>query len=157
MNVSSARLRIVIDTNLFVSSAISPIGAPRRLLEAGYDRRFFVLFSADQYHELIDVFRRPKLTALYRFSAREFAAFFTALDGADRVEPSPTVPVAVRDPDDILILAAALGGDADYLVTGDADLLVHRDDSRLGKLQIVTVSEFLTILDQKTIYSDTDR
>ncbi len=45
-----------------------------------------------------------------------------------------------------MILAAALGGDADYLVTGDNDLLEHQDAAGLGKLRIVTVNKFLAIL-----------
>ena len=54
----------------------------------------------------------------------------------------------MRDPKDEPILAAALGGGADYLVTGDADLLIYRGDSRLGSLQIVTVHQFLAVLDR---------
>lgn len=148
MSESSARLRIVVDSNLFVSSAISPSGPSRRLLQAWYDQRFFVLFSNQQYDELTDVFRRPKLRLLFRFSPSEFAEFYTALEAAPRIDPSLAVPVPVRDPKDIPILAAALGGDADYLVTGDADLLVLRDDPLLEKLRIVTVVEFLAILEQ---------
>jgi hypothetical protein len=59
------------------------------------------------------------------------------------------IPVDVRDPKDAHILAAALGGDADYLITGDDDLLVLRDDSRLSRPDIVTVVEFLSILRER--------
>jgi predicted nucleic acid-binding protein len=44
-----------------------------------------------------------------------------------------------------MVLAAALGN-ADYLVTGDDDLLVLADDPRLGQLRILTVTAFLNIL-----------
>jgi len=56
------------------------------------------------------------------------------------------LPVEVRDPKDEMILASALGGKADYLVTGDDDILVLQDDARLGKLQIVTARAFLNLL-----------
>jgi uncharacterized protein len=147
MSGSSVRPRSVVDTNLFVSGAISPRGAPRRLLEALYDQRFHLLLSKEQYGELSEVFRRPRLRKLFRYSRDELAALFALVAAAPPVTPVIAIPVQVRDPKDIKILAAALGGDADYLVTGDGDLLEHRDDPRLGKLQIVTAAEFLNILD----------
>lgn len=70
-----------------------------------------------------------------------------SLDAAERVDLLPVLPVSVRDPKDEHILAAALGGEADYLVTGDQDLLVLAGDPRLGSLQIVTVAAFMDILD----------
>lgn len=47
-----------------------------------------------------------------------------------------------------MILAAALGGGADYVVTGDADLLVLNGDPRLGNLRIVTAGDFLALLSE---------
>lgn len=55
----------------------------------------------------------------------------------------------LRDPKDVHILAAALNGGADYLVTGDDDLLEHQNDPRLGTLRIVTVARFLAILEDR--------
>jgi hypothetical protein len=54
--------------------------------------------------------------------------------------------VRVRDPKDEQILGTALASDADYLVTGDEDLLELAGDPRLGTLTIVTVVDFLAIL-----------
>lgn len=51
------------------------------------------------------------------------------------------VPAIVRDPADNYLLAAAVAGDADYLVTGDKDLLVLRD--HLDRPRIVTMAEFV--------------
>ncbi len=45
-----------------------------------------------------------------------------------------------------MVLATALGGAAEYLVTGEDDLLVLRGHPPLGALRIVTVGEFLTII-----------
>ncbi|HEX5501645.1 MAG TPA: hypothetical protein VFW96_03425 [Thermomicrobiales bacterium] len=45
-----------------------------------------------------------------------------------------------------MVLAAALGGSADYRVTGDDDLLALAGDPRLGALRIVTVRAFLDLL-----------
>jgi predicted nucleic acid-binding protein len=71
----------------------------------------------------------------------------TGLSLAIRVVASPSIPIPLRDPKDEHILAAALGGNADYLVTGDFDLLVHQGGPRLSTLRIVTAAQFLSILD----------
>lgn len=147
MSGSSARPRSVVDTNLFVRGAISPRGAPRRLLEALYDQRFHLLVSEEQFGELSDGFRRPRLLKLFRYRRGELATLFALISTSPPVKPATAIPVQVRDPKDVKILAAALGGDADYLVTGDGDLLEHQGDPRLGKLQIVTAAEFLASLD----------
>ncbi|MGH2615596.1 MAG: PIN domain-containing protein [Thermomicrobiales bacterium] len=62
--------------------------------------------------------------------------------------PSTNIPVPLRDPNDEQILAAALGGDADYLVTGDNDLLDRQGDPRLSTLKIVTAAQFLAVLNE---------
>lgn len=90
----------------------------------------------------------------YHIPPEEIAAIFDGLEHATRVVPMTEIPLPVRDPKDVHILATALGGDADYLVTGDHDLLVLRGDPRLGRLQIVTAAEFLAILDQPAANGD---
>jgi putative PIN family toxin of toxin-antitoxin system len=145
MSESSVKPRSVADTNLFVSGAISPGGSPHRLLQAWLDQHFHLLLSEEQFDEIVGVFRRPRLIKLFHYSRDELAALFATL-AAPRVTPAPVVPLRVRDPKDVEILAAALGGEADYLVTGDADLLELRDDPRLGPLRIVTAAQFLANL-----------
>jgi predicted nucleic acid-binding protein len=60
----------------------------------------------------------------------------------ERILPMEMVPVAVRDVKDIHLLVAALGGNTDYLVTGDDDLLILNGDPALGSLRIVTVRTY---------------
>ena len=62
-------------------------------------------------------------------------------------------PLHVRDPKDELILATALGGRADFLVSGDDDLVVLRDEPKLKeRLKIVTATEFLAlVLSEQTV------
>ncbi|PIR63086.1 MAG: putative toxin-antitoxin system toxin component, PIN family, partial [Candidatus Pacebacteria bacterium CG10_big_fil_rev_8_21_14_0_10_42_12] len=49
----------------------------------------------------------------------------------------------VRDKKDQDILDTAISGKADFLVTGDDDLLVLANDTRVGKLNILTPREFV--------------
>jgi putative PIN family toxin of toxin-antitoxin system len=53
-------------------------------------------------------------------------------------DPLPVLPVACRDRDDELFIHLALVAKADYLVTGDADLLALRG---LVPFEIVTVDQ----------------
>ncbi len=140
------RPRAVVDTNLFVSGTILKRGNPYRLLLAWRASAFTLLLTGQQREELEDVFGRPAITERYRINQTEVEELRSGFDAAEPVVPSEAVPVYVRDPKDVKILAAALGGGADYLVTGDQDLLVLGGNPLLGSLSIVTVAEFLRIL-----------
>ncbi len=146
MRQIDARPRVVVDTNLFVSGTILKRGNPYKLLSAWRASAFVLLLSTDQLHELIDVFGRPKIIDRYHLTTSELADLFDRLAAMPRAEPIKTLPVPVRDPKDEHLLATALGAGATHLVTGDEDLLVLREDSRLATLRIVTVVEFLATL-----------
>jgi putative PIN family toxin of toxin-antitoxin system len=142
------RLRAVVDTNVFVSGTISPGGRPRQLLHSWYEGRFFLVLSADHYAELADVLGRSSIVKTYDVPETTLHQLLTALADTHKADPLPASPFELRDPKDEMLLAAALGGEADYLVTGDKDLHAVAGDPRLGTLQIVTISEFLAILDE---------
>ena len=55
------------------------------------------------------------------------------------------LPLHSRDSKDDKVIGCALGGDADYLVTGDEDLLVLAGNPVLKSLSILTVKEFLAL------------
>jgi uncharacterized protein len=75
--------------------------------------------------ELEEVLQRDKFRIRYGISDGERAAFLFLLDArAESITPRRRLPVAIRDPKDERVLAPALGGRAEYLVTGDEDLLV---------------------------------
>jgi uncharacterized protein len=97
--------------------------------------------------EVETVLRRPKIQQRYQVSEEEMTILLHLLDAAgSRLTPRRRLPVHVRDGKDDYILAAALGGMADYLVTGDDDLLALRDEPRLRALKAVTAREFLEAL-----------
>lgn len=139
-------LKVVVDTNLFVSGLIIKRGYPSELLSKWKSKSFILLISYKQRDELIDVLTRPKIAQRYQLSNRQAAAVVFLIDTtAVQVPLKRKLPVAVRDPKDEHILAAALGGEADYLVTGDEDLLVLNKSEALGNLSIISVAEFLKL------------
>ncbi len=70
---------------------------------------------------------------------------------ASVAEPIPKIrepiPAVTRDPKDDYLLAYALVGQADYLVTGDGDLLVF---GTVGKLSIVSPQSFEQFLKKQS-------
>ena len=139
----------VVDTNVFVSGTINPHGRPRQVLRAWHEGRFKLILSDRQHAELITVFGRPKIIRQFRITLIELTELIARIAAVPPIVPSSSIPVSLRDPKDEHILAAALAGKADYLVTGDDDLLVHQGDPRLGALQIVTASQFLAMLEEQ--------
>jgi uncharacterized protein len=142
--------KAVVDTHLFVSGPISARGRPGQLLDGWHAGRLELLLSDQQYTELRNVVGRPKIVQHYGFSQAAISELFGALDNATRATPMFPIPVIVRDPKDEPILALARGGGADFLVTRDNDLLVLRDDPRLGTLRTATAGEFLAVLESST-------
>lgn len=101
--------------------------------------QFGLVTSHQQRDELLHVLHRPKFRAVYGVTPADIARFARRIDQhATFIRPVMPVPVVVRDPKDEAILAISLEGAADYLVSGDKDLLVLASDPRLGTLQIVT-------------------
>ncbi len=110
-------MRIFLDTNVLVS-AYAARGICADLVR-------FILAE----HELMT--GEVNLEELRRVLLERFAAPLEQVDAieselrAETVVPRPAEPasVRVRDPDDAWVLASALNGGADLLVTGDRDLL----------------------------------
>ena len=146
MSVSSDTrlIRAVVDTNIFVSGLISANGTPALLIDALRQDRFLLLSSPPLTAEVDEVLARPSL-AQYSFDPALTSFVRARVANAEQVVPLAPLPVTSRDPKDDKLLACALGG-ADYLVTGDEDLLVLADHPALGTLRIVTARAFVELL-----------
>jgi len=83
------------------------------------DHRFELVASWHVAQELADVLRRPRLRR-YEIGQQDIEDVFRLLAPA---LPTADVDVPIRDPDDAPIVAAALAGAADAIVTGDTDFL----------------------------------
>ena len=136
--------RVVVDTNLLVSGLIMPHGLPRRLIDGWRAGAFQLLITDAILAEYTTVLARPRFAAKYGMTPAIVAAVVRRMRAEGvQVIPAETLPVTVRDPKDIHLLAAAVGGHADYLVTGDEDLLVLDGTPTLLPLQILTVRTYL--------------
>jgi putative PIN family toxin of toxin-antitoxin system len=116
-------MRAVIDTGVLVSALIKPGGATGELLYALRDGRLTVIYSTDTLVEIIDVLGRPPFRAKYHILPEDITALVNLIRlRGELVSPQKKMS-ACRDPKDNKFLEAALAGESDCIVSGDADLL----------------------------------
>ena len=140
-------LRVVVDTNVWVSGLIIPDSPPGQVLRAMREHRFELVASWHVAQELADVLRRPRLRR-YEIEQQDIENVFRLLAPA---LPTADLEVPIRDPDDAPVVAAALAGAADVIVTGDADFL--SDDALRTWLsdrgvRVATPAELLALLER---------
>ena len=121
-----AALRIVLDTNVLVSGLAYPGSIPGRIVGAWRNGAIDAVLSRYILAELVRVL--PRLNHRLRLSEADILDLADALALlADLVDPVPDAePVStmlLRDPADLPVLGTLLASGADYLVTGDKDLL----------------------------------
>jgi uncharacterized protein len=136
-------LTIVCDSNAFVRALINSRSAWGRLLFE-HSHQYRLMLSREIIGEVIDVLNRPAL--LRKFERRGDVDTMRVLDIIGRAEVIDVIniPSVSRDPDDDVFLEVARLSDADFLVSGDNDLLVLGTHSRT---RIVTAIELVSILE----------
>ena len=126
--------RVVLDTNVIVSG-IGWGGTPAAILDAVSDGQLVLVTSAPLLAELRRVLEYPRLAKVIQGGAQ--LADLVAASGVV-VAPTRTLTV-VSDDDDNRVLEAAIEGAADYIVSGDTDLL---DLGSFRGIPILTPAEF---------------
>lgn len=140
-------MRVLVDTNVLISFLLKP-------KEGGAVRSIFHAFAADRFTLLLPEWLINELTTSVltksrlskRISMKQLDRFTKLLRlSAEQIDAIETpIPAMTRDPDDDYVLAYALVGKADYLVTGDKDLLALQ--GLLPGLEIVTPAQFVELL-----------
>lgn len=119
--------RVVLDTNQIVSGLLMRRGAQAELLDAWRERRFLLIASPFILNEIEEVLSQARLRQKYRLQEDQIERFLNLLR-MDSLQIPGIVRLRIcRDPDDDAILECAVEGEADYLVTGDKDLLVLKE------------------------------
>lgn len=113
-------MRVVIDTNIWISFLIGK--ALGGLSEAIISERITILFSEELFAELIEVLQRPKFKKYFPAAAIE-ELIVLLYDKVEWVEIACHFEDC-RDKKDNFLLDLSVSGHADYLVTGDDDLLI---------------------------------
>jgi putative PIN family toxin of toxin-antitoxin system len=112
---------VVLDTNILVSGLAYPESVPGRILRAWREGGLDVVLSRYILDEMVRVLPRLSRVKLSPAEIRDLADSFMFL--ADVVEPIAERDDSLRDESDQAVLATLLAAQADYLITGDKDLL----------------------------------
>lgn len=135
---SGKKPKVVVDTNLFVSGLLS-LGPPSRLIERLAKRQFFLCVSPAIFEEYIRVIhrfshlsksKRDKLAG----KIRQHTVWF---------RPTQSVNVVKKDPKDNKFLECALSAKADFVISGDRDLL---ELNTFEQIPIITLSDLNEIM-----------
>jgi uncharacterized protein len=131
--------KIILDTNLWISFLISH---DYSFLDNFIEKeKVELIFSAELYSEFITVSKRPKFRKFFSAGDIERLTQIIGMHGK-LVEVTSSVEDC-RDHKDNFILNLALDSAADYIVTGDSDLLAIE---QIGKTKIVSIKELKNIL-----------
>ena len=133
-------MRIMLDTNILISTIYSPSGAPALAYKKACEPPHDLVLCDQIIDELRRIFNRKfptKIASMERFLAIAQYDLIT-LTADDSVVSSEQY---IRDVNDRPILRAALKAHVDIFVTGDKDFL----ESNLKNPHIITADEFINI------------
>lgn len=118
-------MRVVLDTNVLVSGLAYPASVPGRIVATWREGGLEVVLSRYILDEMVRVLPRLPRVALSAAEIRDLADSFMFL--VDIVEPVAASDDRLRDPADQPVLQTLIASEANYLITGDKDLLALAD------------------------------
>lgn len=140
-------MRVLLDTNVLLSKFLAksqPYTVIDQLLTRAMRGDYALLVPEEVIDEMKHA-RAKKRFLAERISVAEMEEFIELLRDMAEIVPWQTepIPAVLRDPRDDFLLTAAALANADYLVTGDRDLLDIRQ--HLDQPRILTAAEFLAL------------
>lgn len=137
-------IRATLDTNVLVSAFLIKHGKPAQILNYARARQFQLVLSEDIFAETHRALNYKHIQKRFHPTAQEIDEFIERVRSVNTlVHVARIENVIPRDPPDNRVLACALEGAVNYLVSGNDHLLVLHT---YHKIQIVTPARFLEIL-----------
>ena len=134
---------VVLDTNVLISAILFG-GKPRQILNQVITGQIHCTLSLAILDELRGVLQRSR----FGFSAEQCMQIIEELHHiCDIIEPVTKLKANISDPDDKIILECAIDANAEYIITGDQDLIELHP---FKGIQILSPSDYLQRLKQKT-------
>jgi putative PIN family toxin of toxin-antitoxin system len=136
--------RAVIDTNILIRALIKPQGTVGPVLTRLRDGDYTLLYAEPLLDELVAKLALPRIRDKYHLTDEDVETVLALI----LLRGEPVLPqrriTACRDPKDNVVLEVAVAGEADYIVTGDNDLLVLHP---FEGIPIVGPADFLKALE----------
>ncbi len=132
-------IKIVVDTNIFISGIIFG-GNPRKVIDLIIEGKVKLYISSDILLEIKEVLERnkfgfsPTITQQIIFEIESISEFIT---------PANKNSTVIRDFDDNIIIDCAVEANADYIITGDNDLLSLKE---YNNIKIIKASELINLI-----------
>jgi len=138
-------LKVVLDTNIFVSSLLSKAGRPAMVIDAWRAGRYLLVTSPPIISEIKRVLEAPSIRKKYGLSRDRIERLILLLEKDGIVVPglSGVARVIPEDPTDEMFLSAALDAQVDLIISGDRHLL---DLGEYKGIPVVTARQFLKLL-----------
>jgi len=154
--------RVVFDTNIYIQIVVNKYGPAGRCFDLVLNEDIRLYVSKNIINELKSVIKRPAFESLLPdLTDRDIEAFVAGLEEVAEVLKVPKGSIEiVRDPNDDMLIEAAVYCDADFIITWDRDLLdlmTGIDDvskefkQKFRKLKIVHPQEFLRLVSEKDL------
>ncbi len=132
-------VRVVIDTNVFVSGLLKSDNPPSNVVDLFIEDKINLIISEEVFSEYIKVLLRPELKVKKDNIIRLISIFILK---AEIIKVKTKLDIIERDPSDNKFLECALDGKVDYIITGDKHLLELK---KYKKIKIVDPKTFIDI------------
>lgn len=131
---------VVLDTNVYVSGILTTSTPPAKILHAWETNVITLVLSEPILSEIKDVLTRPYFARHLKWTREQLNQYIDDLRLVAVVVHGTTPVTVCRDPKDNMILSAALEAGADYIVSGDEDIIVLGE---FRTIPILTPREFV--------------
>ncbi len=132
-------IKVVLDTNIYLSGLIFPGSAPEEVLNLGRKRQILVYISPFILSEIKNILiSKFDYSDDYAKKLTDEVLKFTVL-----IQPITKINIIKENKDDNHILECAVAAKADFLVSGDKKHILHL--KKIKDTKIISAKEFLTM------------
>lgn len=135
-------MKVTSDVNILVSSMIAPFGTPRSIITAWREGSLELVISNGIINEVAEKLKLPRIKKKYKLTDKQIKSAITTLKYNAQLSEPQEIQSVTGDPEDDYVLATALQGGAEYLITGDIplqNLKVYRS------VKILSPKEFIKV------------
>jgi len=129
-------MKIVLDTNVFVSGLLTPFGSSGEIVRMIAAGKLILQYDSRILLEYKEVLYRPK----FQFNREDIDLLFDYITKNGQIVSTSPSKKSLPDPDDEPFLEVAIGGEAECLVTGNK---VHYPRQFREGIKILSPSEFI--------------
>lgn len=138
-------IRAVLDANVVISAYLNIGGKPARVLSLARRNSIEICLSPQIIREIVETLLKPRLVRIHKDKREDVLAFAKALTEIATITPGILEVTAVKDdPDDNKILACAVEGRVDFIISGDHHLT---DLKEYKNIRIVNPDTFLKLIE----------